>query len=87
MSSSESSKTQIDAFKSIVMLVTCYPGFRPIFMNSPPFRCHTELSDEDVLVIWKRSDLLGETEDFVLHLHFAAACIADRDISSMIEDG
>ncbi|KAJ7284481.1 hypothetical protein C8J57DRAFT_1669582 [Mycena rebaudengoi] len=57
---SESSQTQLQAFKNIIMLTTRYRGIRRLF---PPG--------------WSEWDFM---------FHFAAVCLADQDISAMVED-
>ncbi|KAJ7104898.1 hypothetical protein C8R44DRAFT_746155 [Mycena epipterygia] len=75
----ESIGTQLETFKSLVALTTRYPGLRRIFLKN------TGAPTDDVAVLWDRpGDVCGLHWQF--HRDFAAACMADLDISSMVED-
>ncbi|KAJ7113900.1 hypothetical protein C8R44DRAFT_229320 [Mycena epipterygia] len=81
---SESSGTQLQAFKSLVALITRYPGVRRIFLGCESLR-NAGKHESDIAVLWDRPDDIGG-EQWHFHRNFAAACLADLHISSMIED-
>ncbi|KAJ7284461.1 hypothetical protein C8J57DRAFT_1669536 [Mycena rebaudengoi] len=81
---SESSQTQLQAFKSIIMLTTRYPGIRRLFLGSKHIQ-RVGASEETILKLWNRAgEYCGQGWYFMLQL--AAACLADQDISAMVED-
>ncbi|KAJ7273163.1 caspase domain-containing protein [Mycena rebaudengoi] len=81
---SESSQTQLQAFKSIITLTTRYPGIRCLFLGSKHIQ-RVGVSEETILKLWNRGrESCGQEWDFMFH--FAAACLADQDISAMVED-
>ncbi|KAJ6542487.1 hypothetical protein DFH09DRAFT_1089042 [Mycena vulgaris] len=78
---SESSSTQLDAFKSVVALTTRYPGVRHILLDSGNVN---RGEDSEIAVLWDRPDQdCGQAWHF--NRNFAAACLTDRDISSLVE--
>ncbi|KAJ7104902.1 hypothetical protein C8R44DRAFT_987793 [Mycena epipterygia] len=75
----ESIGTQLEAFKSLVALTTRYPGLRRIFLKN------TGAQADDVAVLWDRPGYVCGLH-WQFHRDFAAACMTDLDISSMVED-
>ncbi|KAJ6544411.1 hypothetical protein B0H19DRAFT_1267682 [Mycena capillaripes] len=78
---SETAATQMNAFKGIIDLTTQYPGLRRLFLNGRYVR-GLELSEAALSLLWDR-DFCGPEWHFFRH--FAAACLADSDISLMLE--
>jgi hypothetical protein len=66
------------------MLTTRYPGIRRLFLGSKHIQ-RVGASEETILKLWNRSgESCGQEWDFMFH--FAAACLADQDISAIVED-
>ncbi|KAJ7118146.1 hypothetical protein C8R44DRAFT_738098 [Mycena epipterygia] len=81
---SETSSTQLEAFKCLVALTTRYPGLRCIFLDRESFQIAGN-HESNIALLWDRPDgICGDQWHF--HRNFAAACTADMDISSMVED-
>ncbi|KAJ6572088.1 hypothetical protein B0H19DRAFT_1231662 [Mycena capillaripes] len=78
---SETSETQIDTFKSLVMLTTRYPGVRRLFVKSRK----VNNSEEDISALWDRPHEASSAE-WDLYRNFAAACLADGDVCSIVEE-
>ena len=66
--SSESCKTQIDAFGAIVTLSTLYPGLRALFRSTLALE---ETSPDALRTLWSRTDAFGSVEDLVFPRDFA----------------
>ncbi|KAJ7499915.1 hypothetical protein FB451DRAFT_47485 [Mycena latifolia] len=82
--STESIGTQIDAFRSLITLTTKYPGLRHLFVECRYVR-GIEITEDTISALWDRSrDSCGQDWDFLRK--FAAACIADVDISGILEE-
>ncbi|KAJ7268579.1 hypothetical protein C8J57DRAFT_346729 [Mycena rebaudengoi] len=83
----ESSRTQLQAFKSLVMLTTRYPGLRPIFLQCKHIQ-HSIPSEDVISALWdRREDPDGTcSEEWNFYRHFAAACIADGDIWAVLDN-
>ncbi|KAJ7134017.1 hypothetical protein C8R43DRAFT_1022198 [Mycena crocata] len=81
----ESATMQLDAYKNLVALTTLYPGIRRLFL-----RCEylegVPLLETDIACGWERSDGAVCGPSWHFHRNFAAACIADEDISTMVEN-
>ncbi|KAF7312581.1 hypothetical protein MIND_00272200 [Mycena indigotica] len=48
----EAPNTQMDAFNSVVLLVTRYPGLRALFLSAPQLQHTSEITNKDVLKMW-----------------------------------
>ncbi|KAF8525511.1 hypothetical protein BU17DRAFT_83721 [Hysterangium stoloniferum] len=67
-------KTQLEAFKDIVRVVTCYPGLRRVFCrDSSPMVIEPE-------VLWRREDEEIMDNEWKLFRQLAASCIAEKDL-------
>ncbi|KAJ7067472.1 hypothetical protein C8F01DRAFT_1121385 [Mycena amicta] len=82
----ESFKTQIDAFRGIVTLSTLYPGLRVLFLSFVAPDTPPDPTEGFFRRLWARDDAFGQAEDFLFHLQFAASCLSDADISTIIEE-
>ncbi|KAJ6525999.1 hypothetical protein B0H19DRAFT_581789 [Mycena capillaripes] len=82
---SESSRTQAEAFKGIVTLVTHYSALRRIFLECKKLQA-IEISADIISESWRRPDGNSQAELLTFFLEFAAACIAGKDIAPMMED-
>ncbi|KAJ6570389.1 hypothetical protein B0H10DRAFT_1027880 [Mycena sp. CBHHK59/15] len=80
---SESSSTQLQAFRSITQLTTRYPRIRLLFLCCKDMQPLVP-SEELLSDFWARSQDPCD-RNWSFHHHFAAACISDGDISAMIE--
>ncbi|KAJ7459359.1 G-protein alpha subunit-domain-containing protein [Mycena latifolia] len=80
----ESSSTQLEAFKSLVTLTTWYPGLRRIFLSSEDISS-AGAEQAEIACLWDRTDETGGSQCHFFR-RFAAACLADRDLSSLVED-
>ncbi|KAJ7459356.1 G-protein alpha subunit-domain-containing protein [Mycena latifolia] len=80
----ESSSTQLEAFKSLVTLTTRYPGLRRIFLSSEDIS-NAGAEETEIAGLWERTDESGGAQ-WHFFCRFAAACLADRDLSSLVED-
>ncbi|KAJ7051954.1 hypothetical protein C8F01DRAFT_1173807 [Mycena amicta] len=88
----EMPKTQYAAFRKLVILCTQFPGLKTLFEQSdhlsaklrPPATRH---SQKDVFQLWDRPQADDTVCDSRWHFfcEFAAACIADQTICSLIE--
>jgi hypothetical protein len=79
----ESPVTQLQTFKSLVMLTTRYPGLRRLFLRFENVRratTHVAIAD-----LWKRADGLC-TLEWHYFRQFAASCLSDGDISITLEE-
>ncbi|KAJ7111633.1 Rho GTPase activation protein [Mycena crocata] len=80
----ESANTQLEAFKNLSAVITRYPGVRRLFL-----RCEyldgVPLGEDDISLLWDRPDDPACGPRWHFHCNFAAACIADIDISTMVE--
>ncbi|KAJ7135692.1 hypothetical protein C8R44DRAFT_952180 [Mycena epipterygia] len=82
---SESFSTQLHAWKGIVMLTTRYPGLRRIFLNCKHIR-GVGTSRDSIFSLWDRSRDRPDRDPHDLDFQsFAAACVADEDISGILE--
>jgi hypothetical protein len=74
----------LEAFKNFVALSTRYPGLRRRFLHSSDVE-HVRPLEDDIASVWNRpNDTCGEHWHFARN--FAAACIVDQDVSSLVED-
>lgn len=84
---SESPVTQIQAFKSLVRLVTHYPSLRQTFSRNCCEKCEDKEHSTSMFTItglWTRSDRDCSLEwDF--YRGFAAACVLGNEISRTVE--
>ncbi|KAF7355858.1 hypothetical protein MVEN_00914400 [Mycena venus] len=78
----ESAKTQCQAFKSIVELVTLFPGLRVHFLCD---KCmNSALSTDTISAIWDRPP--GPPDDtWAFWQSLAATCLSDTTISAIVE--
>ncbi|KAF7355827.1 hypothetical protein MVEN_00910900 [Mycena venus] len=78
----ESAKTQCQAFKSIVELVTLFPGLRVHFLCD---KCmNRALSRDTISAIWDRPS--GPPDDtWAFWQSLAATCLSDTTISAIVE--
>jgi hypothetical protein len=63
------------------MLTTRYPGLRRLFLNPQ----QVGNSEDDISARWERPQEACDLE-WDLFCNFAAACLADGDMSSMVEE-
>jgi hypothetical protein len=76
----ESAKTQCQAFKGIVNLVTLFAGLRGLFLGA---KCLDGATSVDTISpLWDRPDASSEWDFWKA---FAATCLADSNISTMVE--
>ncbi|KAJ7486446.1 hypothetical protein FB451DRAFT_1227311 [Mycena latifolia] len=80
----ESARTQVQAFKSIVIIATRYPGARALLLQSTHFR-RSVVNQRTISALWARGDG-SHTPDWDFHCDFAASCLSDSDISGIIAD-
>jgi hypothetical protein len=82
--SSESPRTQLDAFKGLVSLTTQYPGLRLLFAECKYVQ-HGGPCEEAISASWARP---GEEcgPDWNFYRDFACACICDDDICRLVEN-
>ncbi|KAJ6605597.1 hypothetical protein DFH09DRAFT_204846 [Mycena vulgaris] len=76
----ETLTTQLEAFKSLITVITRYPGTRMILLDSKP----PAGEEGDIAGLWDHPSEVCDRE-WAFHRKFAAACLADRDISSVVE--
>ncbi|KAJ7679359.1 hypothetical protein DFH06DRAFT_509201 [Mycena polygramma] len=83
----ESPRTQIEAFKGIMTLITRYSGLRRVFLASQKLGA-AEISGDSIAALWKRPDSedAGQSQDFTFFLEYASACITDKDVAPMMEE-
>ncbi|KAJ7124425.1 hypothetical protein C8R44DRAFT_783467 [Mycena epipterygia] len=79
---SESCGTQTDAFKSIINLTTRYPCLRSLFLKCRYVR-HIQISEHNLASLWDRVPA-SHGQEWGFFRNFAAACIADIDISGIL---
>ncbi|KAJ6605397.1 hypothetical protein DFH09DRAFT_1353851 [Mycena vulgaris] len=80
---SESAHTQLQAFRAVVSITTRYPGLRRLLIGSKHIQL-IEPSERAILSLWDRPD--GSGPQWIFYRNFASACIADGDISAIIQD-
>jgi hypothetical protein len=78
----ESLSTQLDAFKSIVMLTTRYPYLRHFFITCKHIN-RVGNSHNAISSLWMRAE--GNDEDSVFMLKYAAFCVSDNAIAIQVE--
>nr|GAT44855.1 predicted protein [Mycena chlorophos] len=81
----QAAATQIDCFKCLVSLTTCYAGFRSIFLDCPRLK-RTKLEHDALLGSWNRNDAFGTLQDFTSDLGFAVDCLTETTISTIVEN-
>lgn len=70
--------TQLKAFKSIVHLITRFPGLRPLFLRSQPLQAD-EPSKESAIQLWGDGrDTSNYPSEWNFFLEFAASCLSDE---------
>ncbi|KAJ7483240.1 hypothetical protein FB451DRAFT_1438889 [Mycena latifolia] len=82
---SETVRTQVQAFKSIVTIVTQYNGTRKLFLRSK----HLERARNTEFLIsalWARVEDDIPPQDWHFYCNLAATCLSDTDISSILAD-
>ncbi|KAJ7616748.1 hypothetical protein B0H17DRAFT_662618 [Mycena rosella] len=80
----ESATTQIQAFKSIIMLTTRFPGLRSYFIRSKYIR-RVENCEEKIATLWDRPDVPLDTREWSFWRQFSALSLSNGDISAMVE--
>ncbi|KAJ7448364.1 hypothetical protein FB451DRAFT_1567286 [Mycena latifolia] len=78
----ESARTQLQAFKSVVKIITRYPGTRTLLLKAKHFD-RPGYSQTTLAALWARADE-SSLPDWDFHSKFAAACLADQDISGIL---
>ncbi|KAJ7118138.1 hypothetical protein C8R44DRAFT_923364 [Mycena epipterygia] len=70
--------------RRLVQYALPYPGTRRIFLDCESLK-NAVVQENDIALLWNRP---GDVDEDQLHFHrkFAAACVADAEISSMVED-
>lgn len=82
--STESAKTQCQSFRSIVELVTLFPGLRVHFLCA---KCMNNATSIDTIsAIWDRSPGPPD-EEWVFWQTMAMICLTDTQISHTLEEG
>ncbi|KAJ7647989.1 hypothetical protein FB45DRAFT_211941 [Roridomyces roridus] len=81
--STESAKTQIQAFKAVVDLATLFPDLRLLFLRST---CMREVlgSKDDISDFWKRPND-DPTEDWTFWCNLAATSLADTSLPEIMD--
>ncbi|KAJ6563697.1 hypothetical protein DFH09DRAFT_1278913 [Mycena vulgaris] len=79
----EASSTQRRAFQNIVALITLFPGLRLLLLRSKHIKCRIQTT-ERIAAIWERSDNSPD-EEWEFWRAFAATCLSDLNISSILE--
>ncbi|KAJ7115337.1 hypothetical protein C8R44DRAFT_739924 [Mycena epipterygia] len=79
---SESARTQLQTFKTLVALITRYPGLWRLFRNSKHIQ-PVENSEVAISCLWDRA---GDpcSSQWGFYRDFASGCVADNDISSIV---
>ncbi|KAJ6568260.1 hypothetical protein DFH09DRAFT_432837 [Mycena vulgaris] len=78
----ETAKTQVQAFKNILTIVTRYPGTQALFLKSKHLG-HGRNTEAAVSALWTRADDT-HTRDWDFYCGLAAVCLSDTDISSIL---
>ncbi|KAJ7686899.1 hypothetical protein B0H17DRAFT_1136568 [Mycena rosella] len=80
----ETAETQMEAFKTIVTIATRYPGTRSLLLNAKDLTCIGR-NLRAIGTIWAHTDEC-HSPGWDFHCNFAAACLSDEDISSILAE-
>ncbi|KAF8514116.1 hypothetical protein BU17DRAFT_94819 [Hysterangium stoloniferum] len=70
----KTAKTQLEAFKKILRVITSYPGLRPVLCRDK------SIKDKDPASLWKPSDDDCMTKEWKLFRQVAASCITEENL-------
>ena len=80
-SKANTDETRFRTFQCLIMLITCYPGTRQLFIDHEKFKeCK---SQDNVLEIWGSDETNGQ--EWTLFLKFAAFAMMGNEISNAVE--
>ncbi|KAJ7496258.1 hypothetical protein B0H11DRAFT_2385759 [Mycena galericulata] len=78
----ETARTQVQAFKGLVTIITRYPGTRALFLKSHHLN-RAGNTEKAISALWARSDDTC-TADWQFCSVLAAGCMSEEDISSIV---
>ncbi|KAJ7753328.1 hypothetical protein DFH07DRAFT_511330 [Mycena maculata] len=78
----ETARTQVQAFRSIVTIITRYPVTRTLLLKSKHLG-RKRTNEETIAALWARSDD-SHPREWSFYCNLAATCLAETDISGIL---